>query len=304
MKGFIIGTLATALTFAIVSYVLPAIDYGGDPVGLLIVSLIAGVVNGLLKPILKLVSLPLNMMTLGLFGLVINAGAPAAHRLAVRPRSGSRSRSATSRRTSRSTTADDRADRRRRDQPRGLGRRHGGPGLSEPDRLPEIEGALRTAARRFGTPGLRHGPRHAGCGRRRRPRGVPRSVGPAVLGQGQRRAGGHRRGRASAGSAPTSCRAASGRSRRVPACPNDRISLEGIGKTPADLRAAVRAASDGTPLRWVALESVDEAVALAGLVRRAGGGLRLDVLYRLNPDVAPGDARRAGGRAPGRPSSG
>jgi putative membrane protein len=73
VKGFIIGTLATALTFAIVSYVLPAIDYGGDPVGLLIVSLIAGVVNGLLKPILKLVSLPLNMMTLGLFGLVINA---------------------------------------------------------------------------------------------------------------------------------------------------------------------------------------------------------------------------------------
>ena len=40
---------------------------------MLIVSLIAGVVNGLLKPILKLVSLPLNMMTLGLFGLVINA---------------------------------------------------------------------------------------------------------------------------------------------------------------------------------------------------------------------------------------
>jgi putative membrane protein len=73
VKSFIIGTLATALTFAIVSYVLPAIDYGGDPVGLLIVSLIAGVVNGLLKPILKLISLPLNMMTLGLFGLVINA---------------------------------------------------------------------------------------------------------------------------------------------------------------------------------------------------------------------------------------
>jgi putative membrane protein len=74
VKGFIIGTLATALTFAIVSYILPAIDYGGDPVGLVIVSLIAGVVNGLLKPILKLISLPLSMMTLGLFGLVINAG--------------------------------------------------------------------------------------------------------------------------------------------------------------------------------------------------------------------------------------
>jgi putative membrane protein len=74
VKGFIIGTLATALTFAIVSYILPAIDYGGDPVGLVIVSLIAGVVNGLLKPILKVLSLPLTMMTMGLFGVVINAG--------------------------------------------------------------------------------------------------------------------------------------------------------------------------------------------------------------------------------------
>jgi putative membrane protein len=74
MKGFIVGTLATALTFAIVSYVLPAIDYGGDIKGLLVVSLIAGVVNGLIRPIIKLFSLPLTMMTMGLFGLVINAG--------------------------------------------------------------------------------------------------------------------------------------------------------------------------------------------------------------------------------------
>jgi len=68
--------------------------------------------------------------------------------------------------------------------------------------------------------------------------------------------------------------------------PNDRITLEGIGKTPADLRAAARVAGDGRPLRWVAIESADEAAALAAIVRRQGGG-RLDVLYRLNPDVVP-----------------
>jgi diaminopimelate decarboxylase len=68
--------------------------------------------------------------------------------------------------------------------------------------------------------------------------------------------------------------------------PNGRITLEGIGKTPADLRAAARAANGGQPLRWVAIESPDEAVALAEIVRR-GGGPRLDVLYRLNPDVVP-----------------
>ena len=67
---------------------------------------------------------------------------------------------------------------------------------------------------------------------------------------------------------------------------NERITLEGVGKTGADLRAAARASLDGRPLRWVALESPEEAAALAAIVRR-GGGPRLDVLYRLNPDVAP-----------------
>ncbi len=69
--------------------------------------------------------------------------------------------------------------------------------------------------------------------------------------------------------------------------PDARISLEGVGKTPADLREAVRAAATGRPLRWVALESADEAAALARMVRGAGRDLRLDVLYRLNPDVTP-----------------
>ncbi|MEO6207933.1 MAG: hypothetical protein ABIP77_08245 [Candidatus Limnocylindrales bacterium] len=67
--------------------------------------------------------------------------------------------------------------------------------------------------------------------------------------------------------------------------PNARITLEGVGKTPADLRAAVRAAADGDPLLWVAVESPEEAAELAGLARRAA--TRLDVLYRLNPDVTP-----------------
>ncbi|MGH2477831.1 MAG: hypothetical protein ACRDIL_21490, partial [Candidatus Limnocylindrales bacterium] len=68
--------------------------------------------------------------------------------------------------------------------------------------------------------------------------------------------------------------------------PNDRITLEGIGKTAADLRAAVRAAADGVSLAWIALESPEEADALSAAARRVGAG-RLDVLYRLNPDVAP-----------------
>jgi putative membrane protein len=74
MRGFIIGTIATAITFAIVAYLLPQIDFGDDLVGLIIVSVIAGIVNGFIKPIIKVFSLPLTMMTFGLFGLIINAG--------------------------------------------------------------------------------------------------------------------------------------------------------------------------------------------------------------------------------------
>ncbi len=55
--------------------------------------------------------------------------------------------------------------------------------------------------------------------------------------------------------------------------PDDRITLEGVGKTDADLAAAARAATDGHPLRWVAIESADEAAALAGMARAAGLGV-------------------------------
>ena len=72
---------------------------------------------------------------------------------------------------------------------------------------------------------------------------------------------------------------------------DDRITLEGVGKTDADLRAAVRAAATGAPLLWVALELADEAEVVTRMARRAGLGRgdrpALDVLVRLNPDVTP-----------------
>ena len=78
---------------------------------------------------------------------------------------------------------------------------------------------------------------------------------------------------------------------RAAGIPNPRVTLEGIGKSDADLRAAVRAAASGDPLRWVAVESPEELDALAALARRArlgtAGRAPLDVLLRLNPDVQP-----------------
>ena len=80
---------------------------------------------------------------------------------------------------------------------------------------------------------------------------------------------------------------------------NARITFEGVGKGDADLRAACDAAERGEPLRWLAIESLDEAEALVetagrrrGRDRAPGGGAvrrggALDVLFRLNPEVTP-----------------
>jgi diaminopimelate decarboxylase len=72
--------------------------------------------------------------------------------------------------------------------------------------------------------------------------------------------------------------------------PNDRISLEGVGKNDADLEATVEAAKRGRPLRWIAVESAEEAATLARMAQKAGrsaGDRRLNVLLRLNPEVEP-----------------
>jgi diaminopimelate decarboxylase len=68
---------------------------------------------------------------------------------------------------------------------------------------------------------------------------------------------------------------------------NHRITLEGVGKTDADLRAAVRSAATGDPIRWIAIESPDEAEALVRITRSLPPTRALDVLFRLNPEVAP-----------------
>ena len=71
--------------------------------------------------------------------------------------------------------------------------------------------------------------------------------------------------------------------------PNRRITFEGVGKADAELRAAIRAAAAGEPLRWLAVESLDETRALVAMARRAkvSPDAPLELLFRLNPDVTP-----------------
>ena len=75
MKGFILSIVATAIAFFIIAKVLPAqyMAFTGETVQLVLVSLLVGVVNAVIKPVVKALSFPITMMTLGLFGFVINA---------------------------------------------------------------------------------------------------------------------------------------------------------------------------------------------------------------------------------------
>lgn len=74
MIRFILSVLATAVAFWIVSSILPdMLGYDGDFWGLIVLALIFGVINGIIGPIVKLLALPITVVTLGLFGIVINA---------------------------------------------------------------------------------------------------------------------------------------------------------------------------------------------------------------------------------------
>ena len=65
---WLIGGLGLLIAMAIV----PGLHYEGNATSFVILALIFGLVNALLKPILQLLTCPLVLLTLGLFTLVIN----------------------------------------------------------------------------------------------------------------------------------------------------------------------------------------------------------------------------------------
>lgn len=71
MKFLIRLVLAAAALWATV-YVVPGITYDGPLHHLLIVALVFGLVNALIRPLLVALTCPLIILTLGLFALVLN----------------------------------------------------------------------------------------------------------------------------------------------------------------------------------------------------------------------------------------
>jgi putative membrane protein len=79
VRGFIVGTVATAVAFYVVTKVLPdmfGLDYlryeSEDLVGLVGLALVFGVVNGLIGPVVRAVSMPISFFTMGLAGFILN----------------------------------------------------------------------------------------------------------------------------------------------------------------------------------------------------------------------------------------
>ena len=69
--GFILNFILSAIAVFIAAYIVPGVNI--DSFGTaLIVALVLGLLNAFVKPILNLLTLPINIMTLGLFSIVIN----------------------------------------------------------------------------------------------------------------------------------------------------------------------------------------------------------------------------------------
>lgn len=65
--------LILAAAIWLTTVILPGMELTGSIWNVLIVALVFGLINAVIRPIVKLLTLPITILTLGLFALVINA---------------------------------------------------------------------------------------------------------------------------------------------------------------------------------------------------------------------------------------
>ncbi|MCX4664974.1 phage holin family protein [Streptomyces uncialis] len=78
MMNFLVKTIANAGALAVAIWLLDKITLTGDSTGaraltLIVVALIFGLVNILVKPVVQILTFPLFILTLGLITLIVNA---------------------------------------------------------------------------------------------------------------------------------------------------------------------------------------------------------------------------------------
>lgn len=79
---YLLRTIATAASFWVALWILPGMQLTADTgtpetgesiIALLIISVVFGLINAVVRPIVSFLSIPITCLTLGLFTLVINA---------------------------------------------------------------------------------------------------------------------------------------------------------------------------------------------------------------------------------------
>jgi len=73
MRGLVIRWLVSAAALYLTSQIVRGVEIDGV-VPLLFAAVTIGVLNAVVRPLVLLLTLPLNVLTLGLFTLVVNAG--------------------------------------------------------------------------------------------------------------------------------------------------------------------------------------------------------------------------------------
>ena len=69
---FLVRLLINAAALWVATVIVPGVSNSGGPLPLLGVALVFGVVNATIRPVLKILTFPIIIVTLGIFALVIN----------------------------------------------------------------------------------------------------------------------------------------------------------------------------------------------------------------------------------------
>src|SRR3954468_13873343 len=70
--SFLFRLIVNAAALWVAIQVVPGVSYDGGPLPFLAVALIFGLINATLRPLTKLLTCPLILLTLGLFALIVN----------------------------------------------------------------------------------------------------------------------------------------------------------------------------------------------------------------------------------------
>lgn len=72
MVNMLIKWVCYALVIMVAAWIIPGISVEGFA-SAMIIAVVLGLINTFIRPVLKIVTLPINIVTLGLFSLVLNA---------------------------------------------------------------------------------------------------------------------------------------------------------------------------------------------------------------------------------------